>query len=199
MVRNMISHIKGKLIYKSTDYLTVDVGGLGYEVHVPLSTYYDIPEEGGEVSLHIQTIVREDALQLFGFLTIEDKKFFNLLTSVSGIGPKLAMNILSGATTPEIASAIASGSVPTLTAFPGVGKKTAERMVVELKDKLKDISVTAGATPKSRRTVHDDVASALVNMGYKQALADKAVSELNQDEMDFEKLFKEALKKLSDK
>ncbi len=194
----MISNIKGKIIYKSTDYLTVDVNGLGYEVFVPLSTYYDIPEEGGEVSLFIYTIVREDAIHLYGFLNLEDKKFFILLTSVSGIGPKLAMNILSGATAPEIASAISTGNVPMLVAFPGVGKKTAERMIVELKDKLKDVTVTAGATvPSGRRTVQDDVVSALVNMGYKQGLAEGAVAETDNTEVDFEKIFKESLKKLS--
>lgn len=194
----MISNITGKIIYKSTDYLTIDVNGLGYEVFVPLSTYYDIPEEGGEVSLFIKTIVREDAFLLYGFVNLEDKKFFILLTSVSGIGPKLAMNILSGATAPEIASAISTGNVPMLVAFPGVGKKTAERMVVELKDKLKDITVTAGAAPKTRRTVGDDVVSALVNMGYKQSLAEGVIAELDKDEKDFEKIFKEALKKLSE-
>lgn len=196
----MISNIRGKIIYKSTDYLTVDVGGLGYEVFVPLSTYYDIPEEGGEVNLFIKTIVREDALHLYGFLNLEDKKFFILLTSVSGIGPKLAMNILSGATAPEIASAISTGNIPMLVAFPGVGKKTAERMVVELKDKLKDITVTAGANiPKAHRTVQDDVVSALVNMGYKQPLAESVIAGLDKDELDFEKIFKKALKKLSEK
>lgn len=193
----MISSIRGKIIYKSTDYLTIDVNGLGYEVFVPLSTYYDIPEEGGEVSLFIKTIVREDAIHLYGFLNLEDKKFFILLTSVSGIGPKLAMNILSGATAPEIASAISTGNVPMLVAFPGVGKKTAERMVVELKDKLKDITVTAGVAPKAHRTVQDDVVSALVNMGYKQALAEQVVGSTDSMEVDFEKLFKESLKKLS--
>lgn len=194
----MISNIKGTIIYKSTDYLTVDVNGLGYEVFVPLSTYYDIPVEGGEVSLFIYTIVREDAIHLYGFLNLEDKKFFILLTSVSGIGPKLAMNILSGATAPEIASAISTANIPMLVAFPGVGKKTAERMVVELKDKLKDITVTAGAkAPSGRRTVQDDVVSALVNMGYKQNLAEGAVGETDNAEVDFEKIFKEALKKLS--
>lgn len=195
----MISNIRGKIIYKSTDYLTVDVNGLGYEVFVPLSTYYDIPEEGGEVSLFVKTIVREDAFLLYGFLNLEDKKFFILLTSVSGIGPKLAMNILSGATAPEIASAISTGNVPMLVAFPGVGKKTAERMVVELKDKLKDITVTAGTTPKPHRTVQDDVVSALVNMGYKQPLAEQVVGTTDSAQVDFEKIFKEALKKLSDK
>ena len=132
----MIAHISGKLIQKQPNSVIIDVGGVGYELNVPLSTFYDLGETGANVSLRVHTHVREDALQLFGFRTEAEKKLFLLLNSVSGIGPKLAITVLSGLSAEDLIQAIRAGNLTRLTAIPGVGKKTAERMLVELKDKV---------------------------------------------------------------
>lgn len=177
----MIAHLKGTLLSKSTDVIIIDNNGIGYEVFVPLSTFYSLPdEENGEVSLYIYTHVREDALILFGFNTILEKKIFRLLISVSGIGPKLAVNILSGIGPDSLLGAIAGGDVARLQSIPGVGKKTAERISLELKDKAQKASSDIILPPAKvhsleEKEIHDDALSALLNLGYSSRAAGKAV------------------------
>ncbi len=177
----MIAHLKGHLLSKSTDTIIIDNNGLGYEVFVPLSTYYTLPDEDGqEVSLHIHTHVREDAFVLFGFKTILEKKIFRLLISVSGIGPKLAINILSGIGPDSLLEAIAQGDVARLQSIPGVGKKTAERISLELKDKAQSARSDSNLPPvkvtsDEDKELRDDALSALVNLGYSSKAAGKAV------------------------
>jgi Holliday junction DNA helicase RuvA len=177
----MIAHLKGTLLTKATDSVIIDVNGLGYEVFVPLSTFYTLPdEEGHEINLHIHTHVREDALLLYGFKTILEKRIFRMLISVSGIGPKLGINILSGIGPDSLLEAIAQGDVVKLQSIPGVGKKTAERISLELKDKAKLIRPDTDQPPakiasNEERTLRDDAVSALVNLGYTLKSAEKAV------------------------
>ena len=199
----MIAYLKGILLKKTTETLTIDNGGIGYEVIAPLSTFYSLPEEGEEVSLHIYTHVREDAFVLFGFSTVLEKKIFRLLISVSGIGPKLAVNILSGIGPDVLLEALAIGDVARLQSIPGVGKKTAERMALELKDKAQKMG-TDMILPPSRvmeerdRTIMDDALSALLNLGYSAKAAKRAVDKAvpNVKEMNLEGLIKEALRLL---
>src|SRR5579862_1472306 len=166
----MIAHLRGTLLQKHPNQVIVDVQGVGYDVAIPVSAYSSLPDPGAEVRLHIHMHVREDALLLFGFITPADKMLFEKLISVSGIGPKLAITALGGLTAPELASAIRSGSLEQLVRLPGVGKKTAERMVVELRDKLEMIGLpaqaaaTAGAASQFN-PVEEDVISALANFG----------------------------------
>ncbi len=180
----MIASISGRLRRKAPDYLIVDVGGVGYEVHVPLSTYYGIPDDGEEVSLHIYTHLREDSLSLYGFLTQEEKDMFLLLLGVSGIGTKLALAILSSLSVQDIAHAIRTSDDSRLCTIPGIGKKTAARMVLELKDKIKLlVPALMPAQHQTTQTVPDDVedaVSALVNLGYKKPLAQEALRKVNQ-------------------
>jgi holliday junction DNA helicase RuvA len=178
----MIAHLKGTLLTKATESVIIDVNGLGYEVFVPLSTFYTLPEEQGhEISLHIHTHVREDAFLLYGFKTILEKRIFRMLISVSGIGPKLGINILSGIGPDTLLTAIAQGDVAKLQTIPGVGKKTAERISLELKDKAKlirpDITDMQPLKIASHEeiTLRDDAVSALVNLGYTLKAAEKAV------------------------
>jgi Holliday junction DNA helicase RuvA len=199
----MIAYLKGILLKKTTETLTIDNGGIGYEVIAPLSTFYSLPEEGEEVSLHIYTHVREDAFILFGFSTILEKKIFRLLISVSGIGPKLAVNILSGIGPEVLLEALAIGDIVRLQSIPGVGKKTAERMALELKDKAQKMG-TDMILPPSRvmeerdKTIMDDALSALLNLGYSAKAAKRAVEKAapNIKEMNLEGLIKEALRLL---
>jgi Holliday junction DNA helicase RuvA len=201
----MIAYLKGILLKKTTETLIIDNGGIGYEVIAPLSTFYALPEEGEEVSLHIYTHVREDAFILFGFKTALEKKIFRLLISVSGIGPKLATNILSGIGPDVLLEAIAIGDLVRLQSIPGVGKKTAERMVLELKDKAQKVG-TDLVLPLSRvailkdRTVPDDALSALLNLGYSAKAArmavDNAISNM-KEEVSLEGVIKEALRLLA--
>ena len=200
----MIAHLKGILLNKSTSSIIVDNNGLGYEVFVPLSTFYTLPDvEGMEVSLHIHTHVREDAFLLFGFKTILEKKIFRLLISVSGIGPKLAINILSGIGPDALLEAIALGDVVKLQSIPGVGKKTAERISLELKDKAQliraDVDLpSVKISSQEDREVRDDALSALVNLGYTSKAAgnavDKALSKAG--EITLEGIITEALRVL---
>jgi holliday junction DNA helicase RuvA len=178
----MIAHLKGTLLTKATDSVILDVNGLGYEVFVPLSTFYTLPDEPGhEISLHIHTHVREDAFLLYGFKTILEKRIFRMLISVSGIGPKLGINILSGIGPDTLLTAIAQGDVIKLQSIPGVGKKTAERISLELKDKAKLIRPDTADMPAAKiasqeeRILRDDAVSALVNLGYTMKAAEKAV------------------------
>ncbi len=174
----MIASITGKLRRKATDYLIVDVSGVGYEVHVPLSTYCGIPENGGDVSLHIHTHLREDSLSLFGFLTEAEKDMFLLLMGVSGIGPKLALAVLSSLSLADLSCAIRTSDDSRLCAIPGIGKKTAARITLELKDKMKFLASSVAASARMPAAGHDDaedVISALVKLGYKKPLAEEAV------------------------
>jgi Holliday junction DNA helicase RuvA len=175
----MIAFLRGRIIDKQPNLIVIDVQGVGYEVHVPLSTYYDAGEAGAEAALRIHTHVREDALQLYGFLTQLEEQLFERLISISGIGPKLGIAVLSGIEPAELVSAIQRGDVTRLTGIPGVGKKTAERIVLELKDRLAHMAAapagTATADVATGDRLRDDLLSALQNLGYHRALAEKAV------------------------
>jgi Holliday junction DNA helicase RuvA len=194
----MIASISGKLRRKGTDYLVVDVSGVGYEVHVPLSTYCGIPDQGDDVSLHIHTHLREDSLSLFGFLTEAEKDMFLLLMGVSGIGPKLALAVLSSLAVADLSCAISASDEAKLCAVPGIGKKTAARMVLELKDKIKHlVSSPAVSSPTTAAGTDDaeDVISALVGLGYKKPLAEETVRKIKDHRpgLAIEELIREAL------
>lgn len=198
----MIAMLTGQLAYKSLDHVIVDVQGVGYRLSVPLSTFYSLPDEG-TVRLHVHTHVREDALQLFGFLTPAEKELFGILLGVSGIGPKVALNLLSHSPAAELARAIVGADVKRLSALPGIGKKTSERLILELKDKLArtaplpasseaPLSLSAAADPC------DEALSALVNLGYKETLARKTLESLEiPPNAALEDILKGALKVLS--
>lgn len=194
----MIAALTGRIARKTADQLVLDVSGVGYQVHIPLSTYYSIPEEGGEVTLHIHTHVREDSLSLFGFADPAEKEMFLFLMSVSGIGPKLALAVLSSLSVQDLAAAILGSDDSKLYAIPGIGKKTAARMVLELKDKIKQLaSASSASTAKGsvRAADGDDAISALVNLGYKRPLAEDAVRKVLQirPELMVEGIIKQAL------
>jgi len=193
----MIASLTGKLRRKANDYLVIDVSGVGYQVQVPLSTYYVLPEVGGEVSLSIHTHVREDALSLFGFLTEAEKEMFLLVLGVSGIGPKLALSILSSLSVDEITAAIFASDDSKLYTIPGIGKKTAARMVLELKDKIKVLPKEQAMPGQSEAVIDvvEDATSALVNLGYKKPLAEEVLKKVRQGRPDsaVEDLIREAL------
>jgi holliday junction DNA helicase RuvA len=196
----MIGQLRGRLVDKRPNQVLVDVGGVGYLVAVPLSTYAALGELHTEVTLLIHTHVREDALSLYGFLSSREKHFFEMLLGASGVGPTLALKILSGMSVEELVPAIRTGDVARLTRIPGVGRKTAERMVVELKDKLETVVVVAGEKPAaSPAGAEADVVSALVNLGYEQRNSESAVAEAKRSAGagNFEKLLRAALQVLS--
>src|ERR1700687_2170096 len=172
----MIAQLAGALAYKSPEHLIVDVQGVGYLVFVSLNSFYRLPEPGNAVHLLIHTHVREDALQLFGFVEREEKELFLLLAGVSGMGPRLALNILSGTPTQELQDALEAGDLVRLVAIPGVGKKTAERLVLELRDKVKITRAARGADDGRRTSgLEGEAVSALVNLGYRRNEAERAV------------------------
>jgi Holliday junction DNA helicase RuvA len=175
----MIAFLRGRVIDKQPNRVVLDVQGVGYEVLVPLSTYYDVGDEGSEVALRIHTHVREDALQLYGFLTDLERQVFERLIAISGIGPKLAIAVLSGIESRELVVAVQRADVARLTGIPGIGKKTAERIVLELKDRLAALAApaAAGAAPatSSGDRLRDDIVSALQNLGYHRPQAEKAI------------------------
>ncbi|MGA3025189.1 MAG: Holliday junction branch migration protein RuvA [Bryobacteraceae bacterium] len=197
----MIASLRGKLLEKHPNQVIVDTGGVGYDVTIPVSTFSSLGEAGSEVRLRIHTHVREDAIQLFGFLTAEEKTVFERLISVSGIGPKLAITVLSGLATPDLVAAIREGSVERLVRIPGVGKKTAERMVLELKDKLEmypgvpRAAAAASAPADALSAVEQDVLSALLNLGCQRAAAEVAVRKARAAGAgaEFEAMFRKAL------
>jgi Holliday junction DNA helicase RuvA len=197
----MIGQLRGRLAGKRPNQVLVDVGGVGYLVQVPLSTYATLGELHAEVTLLIHTHVREDALALYGFLSSREKHFFELLLSASGVGPTLALKILSGMNVEELVPAIRTGDLARLTGIPGVGRKTAERIVVELKDKLDAVVVEAAEkpAPSSPAGVEADVVSALVNLGYDARTAESSVAEARREAgaANFEKLLRSALQALS--
>jgi Holliday junction DNA helicase RuvA len=196
----MIAHLRGVLLHKQPNQIVVDVQGVGYDVTIPVSTYTALPQSGAQVQLRIYTHVREDAIALFGFHSAEEKALFERLISVSGIGPKLAVTVLSGLAAPDLIGAIRSGEVARLVRIPGVGKKTAERMVLELRDKLDGIGVAAApARPAEPVRVFSelemDVLSGLVNLGCQRAAAEAAVEKARAAgaPSEFEPLFRKAL------
>jgi Holliday junction DNA helicase RuvA len=194
----MIAYLRGTVLEKHPNQVIVDAGGVGYDVTVPISTYSALPAEGAEVRLRIHTHVREDALSLFGFLTSEEKLLFERLIDVSGIGPKLAVTVLSGLATPDLVSAIRQGQVEMLVRIPGVGKKTAERMVLELRDKLDmlgPVPAVAAAPVSSFSALEQDVVSALINLGCARPAAETAVRKAKAAgvPIEFEPLFRKAL------
>ena len=197
----MIAFLRGRVLDKRPSQVTVDVGGVGYDVHVPLSTFYDVGEAGAEVALRIHTHVREDALQLYGFLTPLEHRVFERLIGISGIGPKLAVAVLSGIAAHELVASVQRGDVPRLTRIPGVGKKTAERIVLELKDRLDDIDTLHPPTPavdERGDRLRSDVLSALQNLGYHRPLAESAVDAVlaGSGHATFEDVLKGALREL---
>ena len=169
----MIAHLRGRLISKHPNQAIVEAAGVGYDVTITVPTFSDLPALGSEVALHIHTHVREDAIALFGFLRADEKQLFEKLITVSGIGPKLAITILSGMATADMVGAIRGNDFARLTRIPGIGKKTAERMCVELRDKLDAFGAPQAAVSVS--AIEEDVISALTNLGYQRALAEKAV------------------------
>lgn len=196
----MIAQISGTLAQKIPGEIVVDVGGVGYQVLIPLNVFYQLPEIGAPVRLQIHTHVRDDVLQLFGFQDLAEKQIFLLLIGVSGIGPKLAVNILSGIPAEELARALKDGDQVRLVAIPGVGRKLAERMIVELKDKFATLSPSGAesAKPESGSQLMQDAVSALVNLGYKKPEAEKMVREvLKKGERSLETVLKETLRRVS--
>ncbi len=198
----MIASLRGVLVAKQPTRVVVDVGGVGYEVHVPLSTYYTLGEVGTEVAVRVHTHVREDALALFGFATALELALFERLIGINGIGPRLALAVLSGIEPIELVRAVRAHDVTRLTAIPGVGRKTAERIALELKDRLPpgvDLEGGEAARPVPGAAVRDDVLSALVNLGYPRAAAERAVDRVlrAQPAASFEVCLREALRALT--
>jgi holliday junction DNA helicase RuvA len=197
----MIARLSGILVEKQATRLVVDVRGVGYDVQVPLSTFYHLPEPGGEVTLRIHTHVREDALSLFGFATELEQQLFERLIATSGIGPKLALAVLSGIDPADLVRAVQTGDIGRLTLIPGVGKKTAERIGLELKDRLPQAlpaDLAAGGAG-GEMTVRADVLSALLNLGYHRPLAEKAVDAALKapGEASFERVLRDALRRMT--
>jgi Holliday junction DNA helicase RuvA len=205
----MIAHLSGTLLAKQATSVILDVGGVGYEVTIPLSTFYDLEDAGAAVALRIYTHVREDALQLFGFKTARERELFLRLISVSGVGPKLGITMLSGMSADEIIASIRTNNLARLTSIPGVGRKTAERLVIELRDKIAALSSPAleeefGARAQTgaattENAIRDDALSALLNLEYPKAAAEKAITTAMQEggELSVELILRRALRQLA--
>src|ERR1700747_1580866 len=173
---NMIAHLRGKLLVKHPNQAIVEAAGVGYDVTISVPTFSDLPGVGTEVALHIHTHVREDLIALYGFLRPSEKLLFEKLITVSGIGPTLAITVLSGMAAQDVVGAIRGNDVARLTRIPGIGKKTAERMVLELRDKMPEAAGTSSPAVPAMTAVEEDVLSALVNLGYQRAAAEKALA-----------------------
>ena len=198
----MIAHLKGKLTHKSPVAIIIDVNGVGYQVFVPLSTFYALPELESEISLGIHTHMREEALKLFGFYTIDEKIIFEKLITINKVGPKLALTILSGMPPADILSTINSNDIVKLSTIPGIGRKTAERLILEMRDKLDGLSLDFVATknPGPEKGLFDDALSALVNLGYKKSQAELALKKVyakSAEDNSIENLIKDSLNLLS--
>ncbi|MGA9042644.1 MAG: Holliday junction branch migration protein RuvA [Terriglobales bacterium] len=195
----MIAHLRGKLIAKHPNQAIVETAGVGYDVVITVPTFSDLPGVGNDVGLHIHTHVREDQIALYGFLRPTEKTLFEKLITVSGIGPKLAITILSGMAADEMVGAIRGNDIARLTRIPGIGKKTAERMVLELRDKLPPQGTEAITPVSSLSAVEEDVLSALMNLGYQRPTAEKALASLgtSSPSASFEAMFRKALASLS--
>ena len=201
----MIGQLRGKLLSKKPNVLLIDVQGVGYEVIIPLTSFYELPNEGNEVTLKIHTHVREDAIILFGFHSLREKDFFLKLLTISGVGPKLAIAILSGAPVYELAQALVEGNTGRLTSIPGVGRKTAERLTLELKGQMSAFVLPEEQSEPEKPTgtpqvIEQDILSALINLGYPRPAAEKAISHALRDdgsERTFEGILKNALRRLA--
>jgi Holliday junction DNA helicase RuvA len=200
----MIAHLRGTLLTKHPNQVVVETAGVGYEVNISVPTFSELPANGSEVALHIHTHVREDVIALYGFLRPPEKALFEKLMTVSGIGAKLAITILSGMAADDMAAAIRGNDLARLTKIPGIGKKTAERMVLELRDKLPAVSGISAPTVSTISAMEEDVLSALVNLGYQRAAAEKALQNAvkngaarNENSGSFDAMFREALGNLS--
>ena len=202
----MIAHLRGSILEKHPNRIVIDVNGVGYDVFVPLSTFYGLGDPGAAIALRIHTHVREDALLLYGFATLLEQELFERLISVSGIGAKVALAVLSGIEPQELIRAIERGDLARLTAIPGVGKKTSERIVLELKDRLPRAQVAAAiggsAAAPDAPILRDDVVSALVNLGYHRPLAEKAAEAAvktvgSSSDASFERVLKQALREVA--
>lgn len=196
----MIGSLRGKLVMKQAPHLLIEVGGIGYEVEAPMTTFYSLPQPGGDVHLYTHLIVREDAHLLFGFATEQERRLFRTLIKVNGVGAKLALTILSGIEAEEFILCIRSGNTDRLVKLPGIGKKTADRLIVEMRDRLKDWQIDGGSKPalagtgKGQGNAVDDAISALVALGYKPQEASRFVMAVAVDGIDSETLIREALK-----
>jgi Holliday junction DNA helicase RuvA len=195
----MIAYLRGKLLTKHPNQAIVETGGVGYDVTISVPTFSDLPAVGADVALHVHTHVREDVIALYGFLRSSEKVLFERLITVSGIGPKLAITILSGMAADEMVGAIRGNDVARLIRIPGIGKKTAERMVLELRDKLPETAPTTIPSAPAMTAIEEDVLSALVNLGYQRATAEKALQATmkNGKSGTFDVLFRGALSALS--
>ena len=205
----MIAHLSGKLIDRHATGVVLDVNGVGYEVTIPVTTFYELEEAGQTVSLRIYTHVREDTLQLFGFKTLRERELFQMLISVSGIGPKSGVAMLSGMSADEIITAIRTNNLARLTSIPGVGKKTAERLVLDLRDKMAALSspaleeqfaaASAAGAVASEDSLREDALSALNNLGYQRAAAEKAIAHAMQEggDLSVELILRRSLRTLS--
>lgn len=205
----MIGHLSGTLLSKQATSVIIDVSGVGYEVTIPLSTFYDLDDPGSPIQLRIYTHVREDALQLYGFKTLRERELFLRLISVSGIGPKLGITLLSGMSADEMIASIRTNNLARLTLIPGVGRKTAERLVVELREKVASLSSAQledelGAKPEVPRettedSVRSDALSALLNLGYQRSAAEKAIDSVlgEEGELTVESVLRRGLRKLA--
>jgi holliday junction DNA helicase RuvA len=195
----MIAHLRGKLLTKHPNQVVVETAGVGYEVNISVPTFSELPAVGADVALNIHTHVREDVIALYGFLRSAEKQLFEKLITVSGIGPKLAITILSGMAADEMTHAIRRNDLARLTRIPGIGKKTAERMVLELRDKLPEVAGPSETAAPPISAVEEDVISALVNLGYQRSAAEKALAAAakNGGASSFDGLFRQALASLS--
>jgi Holliday junction DNA helicase RuvA len=201
----MIALLSGKIAYKGISHIVVEANGVGYRVFIPLNTFYELPEAGENVTLHIHTQVRDDAINLFGFYSRQDCELFQMMISVSGIGPKVAISILSGISSPELLEAISMGNLAKLVTIPGIGKKMAERLILELREKVvKKISMDGAGVADAKRKINDemmeDALSALVNLGYRSNAARDALAKAATDAGDklvMDQLLKKALKILA--
>jgi Holliday junction DNA helicase RuvA len=195
----MIAHLRGKLLTKHPNQAVVETAGVGYDVTISVPTFSDLPTLGAEVALYIHTHVREDLIALYGFMRPSEKLLFEKLITVSGIGPKLAITILSGMAADEMVGAIRGNDIARLTRIPGIGKKTAERMVLELRDKLPELGMTSAPVVSTMSGMEEDVLSALMNLGYQRAVAEKALAAVVRHNKGgpFDAMFREALSALS--
>lgn len=195
----MIAHLRGRLLSKHPNQVVLETSGVGYEINISVPTFSDLPANGSEVALHIHTHVREDLIALYGFLHPAEKQLFEKLITVSGIGPKLAITILSGMAADEMTRAIRGNDLARLTKIPGIGKKTAERMVLELRDKLPEVAGASAPAVPPMNAMEEDVLSALVNLGYQRAAAEKVLGSIIKTGKggSFDEMFRQALAGLS--
>jgi Holliday junction DNA helicase RuvA len=196
----MIGRLFGKILHKSPPMLLIDVQGVGYEVEAPMSTFYQLPETGAEIHLYTHLVVRDDAHLLFGFATENERHLFRSLIKVNGVGAKMGLTILSGMEAEDFVRCIRDGDTIRLTRLPGVGKKTAERLIIEMRDRLKDLNISSDSVPvqgagtSTSNSQADDAVSALISLGYKPQEASRYVLAVTTPDMSSEEIIREALK-----